>query len=63
VLLFGSSTWGLGDLQDDWGSFIKTVASADLSSKKISFFRRNLPPQWGTLPDTSGVPIKKSSTD
>jgi flavodoxin I len=38
VLLFGSSTWGLGDLQDDWEGFIKTAASADLSNKKIALF-------------------------
>jgi flavodoxin I len=38
VLLFGSSTWGLGDLQDDWEGFIKTVDSADLSGKKIGLF-------------------------
>jgi flavodoxin I len=38
VLLFGSSTWGLGDLQDDWEDFIKVVASADLSEKKIALF-------------------------
>jgi flavodoxin I len=38
VLLFGSSTWGLGDLQDDWESFIQTVASADLSGKKVALF-------------------------
>lgn len=38
VLLFGSSTWGLGDLQDDWEGFIKTVASTDLSGKKVALF-------------------------
>ncbi|MDR0547471.1 MAG: flavodoxin [Dysgonamonadaceae bacterium] len=38
VLLFGSSTWGLGDLQDDWEGFIKSVASADLSGKKVALF-------------------------
>ncbi|MDR1683614.1 MAG: flavodoxin [Candidatus Symbiothrix sp.] len=38
MLLFGSSTWGLGDLQDDWEGFINTVASADLSGKKIALF-------------------------
>ncbi|MDR2622646.1 MAG: flavodoxin [Dysgonamonadaceae bacterium] len=38
VLLFGSSTWGLGDLQDDWEGFIKTVVSTDLSGKKIALF-------------------------
>ncbi|MDR1583772.1 MAG: flavodoxin [Prevotellaceae bacterium] len=38
VLLLGSSTWGLGDLQDDWESFIQTVASVDLSGKKTALF-------------------------
>jgi flavodoxin I len=38
VLLLGSSTWGVGDLQDDWESFIKTLASADLSGKKVALF-------------------------
>lgn len=38
VLLLGTSTWGLGDLQDDWESFIKTLASADLSGKKVALF-------------------------
>jgi flavodoxin I len=38
VLLFGSSTWGLGDLQDDWEDFIHTVQSADLTSKKVGLF-------------------------
>jgi flavodoxin I len=38
TLLFGSSTWGLGDLQDDWEGFIKAVASADLSGKKVALF-------------------------
>ena len=38
VLLFGSSTWGLGDLQDDWEDFIREVANADLSGKKIALF-------------------------
>ncbi|MDR2475559.1 MAG: flavodoxin [Bacteroidales bacterium] len=37
-LLFGTSTWGLGDLQDDWEDFITTVASADLTGKKIALF-------------------------
>jgi hypothetical protein len=25
VLLFGSSIWGIGDLQDDWEDFIRTI--------------------------------------
>jgi flavodoxin I len=38
VLLLGSSTWGLGDLQDDWERFLPTVVSTDLSGKKIALF-------------------------
>jgi flavodoxin I len=38
LLLFGSSTWGLGDLQDDWERFVKTVVSTDLSAKKVALF-------------------------
>jgi flavodoxin I len=38
VLLFGSSTWGIGDLQDDWEDFIRTVGKADLSGKKVALF-------------------------
>jgi flavodoxin I len=38
VLLFGTSTWGLGDLQDDWEDFIRVLPTADLSGKKVALF-------------------------
>lgn len=38
VLLFGSSTMGMGDLQDDWDSFLNEVKKADLSGKKVALF-------------------------
>lgn len=38
VVLFGSSTFGVGDLQDDWESYIDKVKSADLSGKKVALF-------------------------
>ncbi|MDL2215153.1 flavodoxin FldA [Dysgonomonas sp. OttesenSCG-928-M03] len=38
VILFGSSTLGYGDLQDDWESFIDDVKNADLSGKKVALF-------------------------
>jgi flavodoxin I len=38
ILLFGSSTWGMGDLQADWEDFIEAVAAADLSGKKVALF-------------------------
>ncbi len=36
VLILGSSTWGLGDLQDDWEGF--GLEKLDLSGKKVAVF-------------------------
>ena len=36
VLLLGSSTWGIGDLQDDWESFLPELASQNLSGKAVA---------------------------
>ena len=38
VILFGSSTMGYGDLQDDWDDYIEKIKVADLSGKKIALF-------------------------
>lgn len=38
VLLFGTSTMGMGDLQDDWDGFISQVEKADLNGKKVAIF-------------------------
>lgn len=38
TLLLGSSTWGSGDLQDDWYDGIETLKGADLTGKKIALF-------------------------
>jgi len=38
TLLLGSSTWGSGDLQDDWYDGIETPKGADLAGKKIALF-------------------------
>ena len=37
-LLLGSSTWGSGDLQEDWYDGIETLKGADLAGKKIALF-------------------------
>ena len=37
-LIFGTSTWGLGDMQDDWEEFIEVLKTIDLSQKKIALF-------------------------
>lgn len=37
-LLFGSSTWGIGDLQDDFEDFLPEITSANLEGKKVAIF-------------------------
>lgn len=37
-LIFGTSTWGMGDLQDDWDGFIDELDGTDFSGKKIALF-------------------------
>lgn len=38
VLLLGSSTWGVGDLQDDWEGFLPKLQELDLSGKLVGLF-------------------------
>ena len=38
VLILGTSTWGSGDLQDDWDSFIGDLKGADLNGKIVALF-------------------------
>lgn len=37
-LLLGTSTWGAGELQDDWYDGVEALKSADLSGKTIALF-------------------------
>ncbi|MFI3278310.1 MAG: flavodoxin FldA [Rikenellaceae bacterium] len=37
-LIIGASTWGCGDLQDDWDAELSTLKGADLSGKKVAIF-------------------------
>lgn len=38
LILLGSSTWGYGELQDEWNDNIETLKSLNLSGKKIGIF-------------------------
>lgn len=38
ALILGSSTWGLGELQDDWYDGVEVLKEMDLSSKTIALF-------------------------
>lgn len=38
VLVLGTSTWGCGELQDDWYDAVKVLKKAGLSSKEVALF-------------------------
>ncbi|MFV0346597.1 MAG: flavodoxin [Bacteroidales bacterium] len=38
VLIFGTSTLGIGDLQDDWDDFLPKLEGSDLSGKTVAIF-------------------------
>lgn len=37
-LILGTSTWGDGDLQDDWEDFFEELDNIDFNGKKVAFF-------------------------
>ncbi len=37
-LIFGTSTWGVGDIQDDFDSFLSEIKNANLENKKVALF-------------------------
>lgn len=39
VLVLGTSTWGDGELQDDWYDGVKVLKSTDLSMKLVALIR------------------------
>ncbi len=38
VLVLGSSTWGCGELQDDWYDGVELLKSSSLAGKKVAVF-------------------------
>ncbi len=38
LLLLGSSTWGDGELQDDWYDFLDQLKKCDLAGKRVALF-------------------------
>lgn len=49
ILILGTSTWGVGNLQDDFEGFVDTLVTCNLSDKTIALF--GLGDQF-TYPDT-----------
>lgn len=48
-LILGTSTWGYGDLQDDWDMKLSILQKADLNGKTVAFFGLG---DQGSYPDT-----------
>ena len=42
-LILGTSTWGAGEVQDDWYDGLNTLKAADLSGKTVALFVVTLP--------------------
>jgi flavodoxin I len=38
LLVLGTSTWGMGDLQDDWYDSLDSLRAANLQGKKVALF-------------------------
>ena len=38
ILIFGTSTWGYGEPQDDWAAFENNLGSVDFNDRKVAFF-------------------------
>lgn len=37
-LIFGTSAWGIGEMQDDWEYFIDDITDIDFAGKKVALF-------------------------
>ena len=73
-LIFGTSAWGIGEMQDDWEYFIDNLTEFDFQGKKLAMFglgdQKEYPESFvdglGTLycrmPDKSCI-IGETSTD
>lgn len=56
LLIFGSSTWGDGELQDDWLDRLDIIKNINLTKTKIAFFGLGDACGWpGTFVDAMGL--------
>lgn len=63
LILFGSSTWGYGELQDDWDSNINLLKNINLSGKKIGVFGTGDQESYGdTFCDALGIIAETART-
>lgn len=56
LLILGTSTWGDGELQDDWASFVGKLDGVDLSGRRVALFGLGDQVGWGdTFVDGMGL--------
>ncbi|MCF8365090.1 MAG: flavodoxin [Bacteroidales bacterium] len=46
-LILGTSTWGVGEMQEDWENFAHQLEQIDMTGKKIAFFGIGDQVEWG----------------
>ena len=46
-LIFGTSTWGLGEMQEDWENFAHQLENIDFAGKKVALFGVGDQKTWG----------------
>ena len=49
LLILGTSTWGCGDIQDDWDPMVSELEGANLAGKNVALFGLG---DSGSYPDT-----------
>ena len=57
LLILGTSTWGVGDLQDDWFAGVQMLDGIDLKGKKAAVFA------MGDQPTPTSIPCAPSPTN
>ena len=61
LLILGSSTWGLGELQDDWATGIAMLDGIDLTGRKVAVFGLGDQSGFGdTFVDAMGILANKA---
>ena len=60
VLVLGSSTWGAGELQDDWYNGVKVLKKCDLSHKSVALFGCGDSDSYSDTTDAAGYTFDSS---
>ena len=62
LLLLGSSTWGSGELQDDWPGFLDKLGKEDLSGRRVALFGCGGDRDKTKRPEMAQIAVKYATT-